>query len=158
MFGGEEIKELKGQCTGRSSYIDIEITKNIMGIVMEKVTVNQEWGEVMLGRAIGCLKESGRWHHLRLSFKSGCFYGRKWDSGLGPALRSKEDPYPVPGIRDVGEKPATMREDHRGSSVLREEPVKQEGKRDIRKKGIPHLYTEFQRHREELWKKKFIVC
>lgn len=41
-FGGEEMKELKGQCTGRFSYIDIEITKNIMGIVMEKVTVNQE--------------------------------------------------------------------------------------------------------------------
>lgn len=69
---------------------------------------------------------------------------------MGPALRSKEDTYPVPGIRDVGEKPAILREDRRGSSVLREEPVKQEGKREIRKKEMYHLYTEFQRHREEL--------
>ena len=42
MFGGAEVKKMNRQCTGIFIYMDIESTKNTMGIVMEKVTVSQE--------------------------------------------------------------------------------------------------------------------
>ena len=51
------------------------------------------------------------------------------------------------GARDVGEKPATSMSDYSGSSVLREEPVKNEREKDMRKKSFQSVYTEFQGHR-----------
>lgn len=42
ILGGEEVKELKGQYTGRFTYVDTEITKNRVDMVSEKVTVSQE--------------------------------------------------------------------------------------------------------------------
>lgn len=60
MFGEDEVKELKGQSTGRFIYTDIEITKNIMGIVLKTVTVSQERGEVTLESVNGCQKEGVR--------------------------------------------------------------------------------------------------
>lgn len=93
-----------------------------------------------------------------LSFKPSYFYGRKWAGGFG-TTNKKQGGHPLfcsrpCGTRDVGEECATLIEDHRGSSVLREEPVKAAGERDNRKKGSSHFNTEFQMHNEELKKKK----
>lgn len=54
MFGEDEVKELKGQSIGRFIYTDIEIIKNIMGIVLKIVIVSQERGEVILELVNGC--------------------------------------------------------------------------------------------------------
>lgn len=88
------------------------------------------------------------------------FYGRKWAGGFG-TTNKKQGGHPLfcsrpCGTRDVGEECATLIEDHRGSSVLREEPVKAAGERDNRKKGSSHFNTEFQMHNEEL--KKKVLC
>lgn len=50
MFGGEEVKELKDQWTGRFVYMNTEITKKIVDMMLEKVTVSQEWREVTLSQ------------------------------------------------------------------------------------------------------------